>query len=68
MAVAAQHLRPGVAGDALRLPVEKEDPALHVVGDDAFLEVVQDLFEVVPVAHQGFEGKVRHSLVRFPRR
>jgi hypothetical protein len=61
VAIPAQHLLSAVAGDALRLPVEEKDAALQVVGDDPFFQVVQDMLQVVPVAHQGFKGKLSHA-------
>ena len=60
VAIPAQHLRAAVAGDAFRLPVEEKDAPLQVVGDDPLFQVVQDMFQIVPVAHQGFKRKLIH--------
>jgi len=44
MAILTHHLMPGIPRDAFGLPVEKEDPPLQVMGEDSFLEAIQDLY------------------------
>ena len=42
MTIAAQDLVPLETGDPLRFKVEKKDLAVQIVGNDPFLEAVQD--------------------------
>jgi hypothetical protein len=51
MAVSAEHLLPAVSGNMFGLRVEKKDAPVHVMGDDAFFEIIQDVFQVILVTH-----------------
>ena len=56
VAIPAKDILAGESSDALGLGVEEEDPPLHVMGDDPFLQVVQDPFQVGPVGGNLIEG------------
>jgi hypothetical protein len=51
MAISAQHLLPAVTGNVFGLLVKKKDAPVVVMGDDAFFEVIQDVFQVILVTH-----------------
>jgi hypothetical protein len=54
MAIPAQYIRAAVTGDAFGFRIEKKDAPVHVMGNNPFFKVIQDIFQVVPVAHQIF--------------
>jgi hypothetical protein len=54
MAIPAQHFITRVTADAFGFGIEKKDAPVHVVGDNPFFEIIQDIFQVIPVAHQIF--------------
>jgi hypothetical protein len=51
VAISAQHFLPAVSGNLLSLRVEKKDAPVHVMSDDAFFEIIQDVFQVILVTH-----------------
>ena len=55
MAISAQHFLPAISGNMLGLRIEKKDSPVHVMGDDALFEIIQNIFQVILVAHKIFE-------------
>jgi hypothetical protein len=51
MTIPAQHVFTPVTGDAFGFGIKKKDAPVHVVGDNPFFEIIQDIFKVIPVAH-----------------
>jgi hypothetical protein len=51
VAISAQHFLPAVSGNMFGLRIEKKDSPVHVMGDDAFFEIIQDVFQVILVTH-----------------
>ena len=51
VAISAQHLLSTVSGNMFGLRVEKKDAPVHVMSDDAFFEIIQDVFQVILVTH-----------------
>jgi hypothetical protein len=51
MAVFAQDIFPVVTGNTFGFLVEKKDAPIHVMGNYSFFETVQDMLQVIPMAH-----------------
>ena len=62
MAVSAQDFGPFVASDLLGGAVEKHNAPVLVVSDDAFQQVIEDLFQIPLVRQQAFQLKISHRL------
>jgi hypothetical protein len=50
MAIPSQNFLPAVPGNAFGFLVEKKDAPVHVMGNDALFQVVQDRFQVILMA------------------
>jgi hypothetical protein len=51
VAISAQHFLPAVSGNMFGLCVEKKDSPVHVMSDDAFFKIIQDVFQIILVTH-----------------
>jgi hypothetical protein len=56
MAILAQNFPALVASDSLRFPVEKENSAIEIMGDNAFLKIIENTFQVFFAGDDFFEG------------
>jgi hypothetical protein len=54
VAISAQYFLALVTGNVLGFRVEKKDAPVHVMGNNPLLEIIQDAFEIIPVAYQIF--------------
>ena len=62
VAVLAQDFSPFVAGDLLSGAVEKHNAPVLVVSDDAFQQVIENLFQIPLVRQQAFQLEIGHRL------
>jgi hypothetical protein len=64
MAVSAQNLISAVPGDLFGCRVEKKDFSIHIMGNDAILEIVQDPFQIALPGGYFFKYDLFHILPR----
>ncbi len=61
MAVPPQNVIPAVSGNSLVFAVEIIDAPVHVVGNDAGFQIVQNTFQVLSVRYNFSQGKIGHG-------
>jgi hypothetical protein len=54
VAITTQYFFARVTGDAFGFGIEKKDAPVHIMGNNPFFEIIQNAFQVIPVAHQIF--------------